>query len=120
MVELLDLYPTIAGLCGLEIPARLQGKDISPVFDNPEYSVRDTAFSVAPARRGFLLRDDKWAYIQYREDASGGVELFDMQRDAKQYVNLARQPDHAGLVERFKTKLAAKLRQVRDNDLELN
>ena len=28
LVELLDLYPTTAKLCGLEVPARLQGKDI--------------------------------------------------------------------------------------------
>ena len=24
-----------------------------------------------------LLRDDRWAYIQYGEDAAGGIELFD-------------------------------------------
>ena len=28
LVELLDLYPTISSLCGLEIPAHNQGKDI--------------------------------------------------------------------------------------------
>ena len=26
LVELIDLYPTISGLCGLEVPGRLQGK----------------------------------------------------------------------------------------------
>ena len=29
LVELLDLYPTTARLCGLDVPERLQGKDIS-------------------------------------------------------------------------------------------
>ena len=35
LVELLDLYPTVARLCGLEVPERLQGKDISGLLDNP-------------------------------------------------------------------------------------
>ena len=87
LVELLDLYPTLSNLCGLEVPSRLQGKDISPVFDNPKHEVRDAAFSVNG--KGFLLREHDWAYIQYGEDGNKGIELFDMNKDPKQYTNLA-------------------------------
>ena len=117
LVELIDLYPTVARLCGLEVPARLQGKDISAMFDDPRRQVRDTAFCVAPSSRGFLLRDDKWAYLQYAEDASRGVELFDVAADPRQNTNLADKPEQAGVVAAFKAKLADKLREVRDNDL---
>jgi iduronate 2-sulfatase len=117
LVELLDLYPAIASLCGLEVPARLQGQDISRVFDDPTHRVRDAAFSVAPSRKGFLLREDQWAYIQYAEDASQGIELFDMASDPEQYTNLAERPQFASVVANFKEKLAAKLQTVRDNDL---
>lgn len=117
LVELIDLYPTVASLCGLDVPARLQGEDISPVFDDPQHQVRDTAFCVAPSRKGFLLREDKWAYIQYEEDASKGIELFDMEADPQQYTNLAGEPEYASVVEGFREQLAAKLRAVRDNDL---
>jgi iduronate 2-sulfatase len=120
LVELLDLYPTLAGLCGLEVPARLQGKDISRMFDDPQHRVRDAAFSVAPSSKGFLLREDKWAYIQYAEDASRGIELFDMDKDPQQYTNLAGKPEFTPVVERFQARLAAKLREVRDNDLGQN
>jgi len=116
LVELLDLFPTIANLCGLEVPSRLQGKDISAMFDDPNQKVHEAAFSVAPSSKGFLLREDKWAYIQYAEDASEGIELFDMDSDPQQYINLAAKPEYAAVVENFKTKLAAKLRAVRDND----
>jgi iduronate 2-sulfatase len=119
-VELLDLYPTLASLCGLKIPARLQGKDISKMLDDPTQQVHDTIFSVAPSSKGFLLRDDHWAYIQYAEDASAGIELFDMHHDPKQYTNLAENPEFAPTVSEFKTKLAAKLRAVRNNDLRQN
>jgi iduronate 2-sulfatase len=118
LVELIDLYPTIASLCGLEVPSRLQGEDISNVFDNPAHRVRDGAFCVAPSRKGFLLRDEKWAYIQYGEDASQGIELFDMSADPKQFTNLASRPEFGPVVERLKARLAGKLRELRDNDLK--
>ncbi|MEZ6131549.1 MAG: sulfatase [Planctomycetaceae bacterium] len=119
LVELLDLYPTLSKLCGLEVPERLQGKDISAVLDDPTTRVRDAAFSVAPMRKGFLLREDKWAYIQYGEDAAGGIELFDVEADPKQYTNLALLPEHTALVAEFRQKLAARLVAVRDNDLRI-
>lgn len=118
LVELIDLYPTTARLCGLTPSAAIQGKDISATLSDPTQEVREEAFSVAPMRRGFLLRSDRWAYLQYGEDASGGVELFDMRSDPQQFHNLAQDPKHRQIAERFQMKLAAKLRDVRDNDLE--
>ena len=120
LTELLDLYPTTSSLCGLGVPERLQGKDISRMLDDPAREVRNAAFSVAPMRKGFLLREDRWAYIQYRENASAGIELFDMEKDPKQYANLAMRPEYASVVQKFKEKFAAKMREVRENDLELS
>jgi iduronate 2-sulfatase len=117
LVELLDLYPTIANLCGLEIPGNIQGKDISPMFDNPAYEVRNAAFSVAPMRKGFLLREDRFSYIQYGEDAAGGIELFDLTADPGQFTNLAGNPDFTSTVNAFKEKMSETLKEVRDNDL---
>lgn len=117
LVELLDLYPTLSNLCGLEVPSRLQGKDISPVFDNPKHEVRDAAFSVNG--KGFLLREHDWAYIQYGEGGNKGIELFDMKKDPKQYTNLATDPKHAETVTRFREKMTAKLKEIRTNDLGL-
>lgn len=117
LVELIDLYPTLASLCGLAVPDRLQGIDISPMLDDPSHEVRDAAFSVAPMRKGFLLRERDYAYIQYGEDAAGGKELFDMRTDPKQYTNLVDHPDYQSVVTRLRAQMAAKLAQVRDNDL---
>jgi len=117
LVELLDLYPTVARLCGLDVPKHVQGQDVSKMLDDPKHRVRDAAFSVAPMRKGFLLREDRSPYIQYGEDARGGTELLDMKTDPGQYTNLAGRPEHAERVKEFQDKLAAKLRAVRDNDL---
>jgi iduronate 2-sulfatase len=117
LVELLDLYPTTAKLCGLEVPARLQGKDISPILDDPKATVHDTVFSVAGTSKGLMLRDDRWVFIQYTEDASKGIELFDMQNDPQQFTNLASSPEHAATVKAWKVKITAKLAAIRVNDL---
>ncbi len=117
LVELQDLYPTIARLCGLTPPPGIQGKDISRMLTDPEHEVREAAFSVAPMRQGFLLRTHDFAYIQYGEDASKGVELFDVRQDPGQFTNLANTPEYAAVVNRFKTMLTGKLEEVRDNDL---
>ncbi|MCA9035439.1 MAG: sulfatase [Planctomycetaceae bacterium] len=117
LVELIDLFPTTAKLCGLNIPERLQGRDISPLLRNPDLSVRDAAFSVAPSRKGFLLREDQYAFIQYGEDAEGGMELFNVQTDPQQFTNLAQLPSHAGQVKDFRQKMSARLAAIRQNDL---
>ena len=120
LTELLDLYPTISDLCGLKIPKGIQGKNISAMLDDPSVTVRDGAFSVDPrgkGNRGFLLRDDRWAYIQYKEDASAGAELYDMQNDPQQFTNLVGNPKYQETVAALKKRLATKLKTVRTNDL---
>ena len=119
LVELLDLYPTTADLCGLDVPDRLQGVNIAELLDDPTIEVRKSAFSVAPSRKGFLLRDHEYAFIQYQEDASGGIELFDMKVDAKQYTNLVDSPEHGPVVQRYRAAMTSKLRAVRANDLDI-
>ena len=117
--ELLDLYPTVAGLAGLETSPYLQGKSLIKTLDDPSVELRDFAFSIT-VRQGkfdYLLRDHKWAYIQYDEDAGSGMELYDMEYDPKQYNNLAYNPMYANIVKEFQEKLKKKLKEVRNNDL---
>jgi len=57
---------------------------------------------------------------QHKEDASAGMELFDVQNDPLQYTNLANNPKSASVVEQRQIRMANKLRTIRDNDLGLN
>ena len=117
LTELLDLYPSISKLCGLPVQARLQGKDISGMLDDPSVAVREAAFSVNG--RGFLLRSHRWAYIQYGRDGSRGAELFDMESDPHQYTNLVDSEDHAEVVAGFRRAMDTKMKVVLTNDLGL-
>lgn len=118
-VELIDLYPTISELANLQYPSSIQGKSISKTLDNPEYKVRDTAFSMSLYGGGYLLRTKKWAYTQYGEDGKNGYELFDMEKDPKQFKNLAYLPEHKETVTQFQKELKDKLKEVRENDLDI-
>ncbi|WP_420603018.1 sulfatase [Flagellimonas sp.] len=115
--ELVDMYPTVAELAGLKTSKNLQGKSLVQTLDNPGHKVRDMAFSVSQGGKTFLLRTEKWAYIQYDEDAGSGIELFDMEKDPKQYYNLAEDSKYMDVVDDFKRKLKEKLQEVRTNDL---
>ena len=113
--ELVDLYPTVAELCGLEVPARLQGKSLVATLDDPSVAVRDAAFCVNG--NSFMLRTDQWSFIQHGKQGQLGMQLFDMKKDPKQYTNLALDPKHADVVASFQKRLAAKLTEINNNDL---
>ena len=119
-VELLDLYPTVAELAGLSHSEHIQGKSLVKTLNDPNHNVRDMAFSVTQGGETFLLRTEKWAYIQYGEDASLGIELFDMEKDPEQFTNLAMLPEYSEEVKNFQKKLKQKLREVRTNDLGID
>jgi len=118
-VELIDLYPTIAELASLKTPKNLQGKSLTKTMNDPTFKVRDMTFSVSQGGKSFLLRTEKWAYIQYDEDARSGIELYDMTKDPQQFTNLAGLKEYNVVVSVFKDKLKNKLKKVRTNDLEI-
>ncbi|MDO6439584.1 sulfatase [Cyclobacterium sp. 1_MG-2023] len=117
--ELIDLYPTISELAGLQAPKAIQGKSLGKLIDNPKLKVRDFAFSVSQrnGRMGYLIRSSDWAYIQYGDEAEGGMELYDMNYDKGQYNNLANYPQYSNVISEMQDLLKGKLADVRNNDL---
>ena len=109
-MELLDLYPTVSRICGLKIPGQLQGKDISPMFDDPTAKVRD---AILCSGKGRLYRNEKWALLDYGKNG----ELYDMEKDPKQYTKLYNHAEYAPALADLKTKLSEKLRVISDNEL---
>ena len=110
LTELIDLYPTVSKLCGLKIPGNIQGKDISGMLDDPAVKVRDAVLS---SGKGRLLRTEKWALLDYGNKG----ELYDMEKDPKQYDNLFGDSNYAETLAELKAKLKAKLSEIAENDL---
>lgn len=113
--ELVDLYPTISEVCGLPIPKRIQGKSLANTLDDPKHSVRDASFCVNG--NSFLLRTDRWAYIRHGRNGQNGKQLYDMEKDPKQYTNLAGVKEHSAVLKELDDQLTRRVTEVEDSDI---
>jgi len=48
LVELIDMYPSLTELAGLELPEHLEGQSFVPLLTNPEKEWKTAAFSIYP------------------------------------------------------------------------
>ena len=98
-VELLDLFPTLADLCGLEAPADLDGVSLRPLLTDPRAAWSRPAFTQLERLdfAGWSVRTDRWRYSEW-EAGSLGRELYDHRSDPGELRNLAELPEHAATV----------------------
>jgi uncharacterized sulfatase len=108
LVEFIDLFPTIAELCGLEPPAGLEGKSFRPLLEDSTRPGKGAAYTqvVRGPGMGRSVRSDRWRYTEW-VDGKQGVELYDHNVDPLEYHNLARDPAHAATLATMKTLLHA-------------
>ena len=115
LVELVDIYPTLAELAGLTPPAILEGGSLAPLLSHPERPWKSAAFSRFP--RGFTnrfmgrsMRTERYRFIEWRdwyEDTLVATELYDHQTDPQENVNIAGDPANAELVRALSNQMLA-------------
>jgi iduronate 2-sulfatase len=105
-VELLDIYPTLAELCGLEMPVSLQGKSLIPLLKKPESKWERPAFSEIHRGKvtGRSVRTQKWRYTEW-DDGLSGTELYDHDIDPEEFTNLSLKPSYQNTVVQLKKLL---------------
>ena len=118
-VSLIDIYPTLKDLCGLEGDTRkndqghaLSGHSVRPFLADPksnDWTGPEGAVSMIfvgrnpkpdlpdkevwdPAKQHWSYRTQRWRYVWYN---NGMVELYDHQSDPYEWTNLADDPAHA-------------------------
>ena len=97
-VELLDLFPTLCELAGIEKPDFLDGKSLVPVLEDPTASVHKGAISQYYRKlngeeyMGYAIRTSTHRFVEWRDFATGEVmstELYNNQTDPGERTNIA-------------------------------
>ena len=111
LVELLDLYPTLAELSNLKAPKNVAGKSLTTLLKNPNASWKRPAFTQLQRKdiMGYSVRTDRWRYTEW-DGGKAGVELYDYQTDPNEFTNLAKQQKYAATVQEL-TGLLKKYKQ---------
>ena len=88
LVELLDIYPTLCEMVGIETPDFVDGKSLVRVMKDPKMKVHDEALSQYYRRHegceymGYSMRTDQYRLVEWRDFSTGEVtdrELYDHQ-----------------------------------------
>lgn len=111
MIELVDLFPSICEMAGIDIPVYSQGTSFVPLTKNPDLPWKDAAFSQFHRRpkvsadgnryMGYSMNTKKYHLISwYGWDSENGIrgkfksyELYDKEFDPFETQNLAERED---------------------------
>ena len=108
LTELVDVYPTLAGLCGITPPANLEGLSLQPLLADTRRPWKTATFTQVLKGQvtGRAIRTDRFRYIEW-DDGSKGRELYDHKTDPKELTNLAADSAHSDVVKEMKRILNA-------------
>jgi arylsulfatase A-like enzyme len=116
LVEFVDLYPTLAEVCGLDAPAGVEGISLLPLLEKPDRPWKTAAFSQYPRSfkgnrhrkhgdlMGYAVRTDRHRYVEWRNwktDVVQARELYDHETDHDETKNLAKEANQAENLERL-------------------
>ena len=107
LVELVDLYPTLAEMSQLPIPTGLEGLSIVPLLNDPAKNLKTGAFTQfprpaqfkdRPGIMGYSVRTKRFRYTEWQDFQTGkkvAVELYDHLKDPEETLNVAGEKEYA-------------------------
>ncbi|MDP6524080.1 MAG: sulfatase [Kiritimatiellia bacterium] len=97
-VQLLDIYPTLLDVAGLESDPKLEGQSMVPLLADPEAKWPHMArTSFGPGN--YAIRSQRYRYIHYSD---GTEEFYDHDKDPHEWKNLIRVPEMQMLVDKHR------------------
>lgn len=100
--ELLDIYPTLLDLCGIQSVEGLEGLSLSPQLNEPTTPRRPAITTANPGNHS--VRSEHWRYIRY---ADGSEELYNLKNDPNEWQNLAALPEQKERITELSAHLPA-------------
>ena len=99
-VSLVDVYPTLCDLAGIDKPSHLQGTSIAPLLKDPKAKRKATFISYGPENTA--MQTERYRLIRYED---GSEELYDHDKDPHEWKNLANNPEYKELKKGLKADL---------------
>jgi len=107
LVELVDIYPTLAELCGFETPKnQLDGISLVSVLNNSEAKGKDHI--LIKKGNGFTLKTPEFSYTEFikaEDNATITSMLYDHRVDKTENVNVVQLPKYKNIVSELKHTL---------------
>jgi arylsulfatase A-like enzyme len=100
-----DIYPTLCELAGIRIPRSVEGHSLAPALADANKPIRDRmGFAYRHLMRA--VRDERYKLIEYVLNGARVTQLFDLQEDPWETVDLSADPAHHGELVRLRRELA--------------
>lgn len=110
MAEMVDFYPTLAELAGLEIPDFVAGVSLAPAVRDPAIATRSSALTQYD--NGYSIRTDRWRYTEWGSDGAEGRELYDHHSDPGEMRNLANERAQRQTIDELSRLLRRRIEQA--------
>lgn len=88
-VSLVDMYPTLADLCGLEAEEGLEGVSLANMLADPDQATDRNVLLPGLVPNEYAIINQDWRYIHYQD---GSEELYHVRKDFHEWYNLAGDP----------------------------
>lgn len=110
VTDLLDVFPTLADLAGLDIPAHVQGATLRPLLEDATLREReDKSASVSRWMNGESVRMHQYRYTRWFDEGNQTLAqmLFDLEADPLEQSNLVGKLELAPMITELEGYLAS-------------
>tara|TARA_S200000501_G_scaffold189892_1_gene178689 strand:+ start:1 stop:942 length:942 start_codon:yes stop_codon:yes gene_type:complete len=127
-VELVDIYPTILDLAGIDIPKHSSGQSFASLFEHPKTNIRKSALSLSHTQAaqvgrpglqlqevvGYSIKTERFRYTEWSGGIHGG-ELYDHDSDPRELTNLYADEAYLGAKADLKVLLEQRIYESKES-----
>lgn len=104
-IYLMDIFPTICEMTGIEIPDTVEGESFLECINDAEVTKRDSLY-FAYTDKIRSIKDDRYKLMEHVYDGILTTQLFDMKEDPLELANLAKKPAYHKEVTRLRKMMS--------------